>query len=82
MPAEPASRRIGDDDKKEEPKRQQSAEERIAALEAALAASRGAAPLNPIPEHGAGEGTEIAQTWSLYEQERSIAAESKPPGRP
>lgn len=67
MPAEPARRA-------EEPRDKQSVDDRITQLEAALAASRGAAPLNPIPDHGAGEGTEVAETWSLYEQEQSRAA--------
>jgi len=50
-----------------------STEERIAELEAALAASRASAPLNAIPEHGAGPGTDIAETWSLGDQEAARA---------
>jgi hypothetical protein len=48
-----------------------SQEDRIRDLEAALTASRAAAPLNPIPEHGAGKGSQVAETWSLYEQEQA-----------
>jgi hypothetical protein len=60
---------MAEENKEDEKKTSQ--EERIAALEAALAASRGAAPLNPIPAHGAGEGDEIAESWSLYDQEQA-----------
>lgn len=75
MPGEPQRRTEEPDDKK-------STDQRIADLEAALAASRGAAPLNPIPEHGAGTGTDVAETWSLYEQEQARANPPKPtPGR-
>lgn len=70
MPAEPQTQRRTE----EQPKREEkTAEQRIADLEAALAASRAAAPLNPIPAHGAGPGTEVAETWSLYEQQQAQA---------
>lgn len=68
MPAEPQTRRMTEE---HEERKQPSDSERIAALEAALAASRAAAPLNPIPANGAGPGDEVAQTWSLYEQEQA-----------
>lgn len=74
MPAEPPTRRTEEPDEK----KSISTDQRIADLEAALAASRGAAPLNPIPEHGAGQGTEVAETWSLYEQEQARANPHKP----
>ena len=49
---------------------------RVRDLEAALAASRAALPVNLIPEHGAGPGMTINPTWSQAEQ----AAQHKPPG--
>jgi hypothetical protein len=60
-----------DEKRGEERKNPQSAEDRITALEAALAASRAASPLNPIPDNGAGEGSDVAETWSLFEQQRA-----------
>jgi hypothetical protein len=59
----------------EERDEKRSTEDRIRDLEAALAASRGAAPLNPIPENGAGEGIEVAETWSLFDQQRVTRAQ-------
>jgi hypothetical protein len=44
---------------------------RVEQLEAALANARAGMPLNLIPLHGAGEGEEIAQSWSLYDQEQA-----------
>lgn len=95
MPAEPQTRRINEQrdekqDEKQGEKRDEkqgekrSTDQRIADLEAALAASRAAAPLNPIPYHGAGAGTEIAETWSLYEQQiaRKNEAEDIGPEHP
>lgn len=78
MPAEPqTSRRTEErEEPKEEPK-PRGLEARIAELEAALAASRGAAPLNPIPANGAGPGTDVAETWSLFEQQEATLAASK-----
>jgi hypothetical protein len=66
----PDQQRLRTEEPKEEEKKS-SAEERISALEAALAASRAASPLNPIPEHGAGPGQDIAETWSLFEQQQA-----------
>lgn len=52
----------------------------IAGLKAqvtALAASvAGTVPIT-IPEHAAGAGLELAQTWSQWEQERSYAAHER-----
>lgn len=68
-----------EDDKKEEPvfaeERQDNATlaKKIRDLENALAASRAASPLTLIPEHGAGKGDEIAETWSQYDQEQARA---------
>lgn len=42
---------------------------RVQQLEAALKASRAAMPLTLIPEHGAGPGMEVNETWSQAEQE-------------
>ena len=42
-------------------------------LENALAATRAGIPLSLIPEHGAGPGTEISDTWSQAEQEAARA---------
>jgi hypothetical protein len=43
---------------------------RVEQLEAALANARAGMPLSLVPEHGAGEGTDIEETWSLYDQEQ------------
>ena len=72
MPADPP-RKIGEERNSPVEDHQATTEDRIAALEAQLAASRAAAPLNPIPEHGAGPGTEIHETWSLGDQEAARA---------
>lgn len=50
-------------------------DERIAALEQQLAAAQAALPVGTIPEHGAGVGTEIAETWSAYDQSLATAGE-------
>jgi hypothetical protein len=46
---------------------------RLATVEAQLAAARAAAPLTLIPEHGAGPGMEVNETWSQADQEASVA---------
>ena len=67
------------DDKKKEStfaEESQSSEDlarRIRDLENTLAATRAGMPLSLVPEHGAGPGGEIAETWSQYDQEQSIA---------
>jgi hypothetical protein len=59
-------------------------EQRIADLELQLAQTRAGLPGGTTPEHAAGPGTEVAETWSLYEQEQSKweADNPTPPGRP
>lgn len=44
---------------------------RVADLESRLAAAQAAAPLTLTPEHGAGPGMEVAETWSQFEQEQA-----------
>jgi hypothetical protein len=64
---------------------ERSQEQRIADLEAALAQSRANTPLGTIPDHGAGPGQEIAETWSQAEQEDAQAGnidEEGPPVEP
>lgn len=51
---------------------------RIRDLENTLAATRAGLPLTLMPEHGAGPGGEVAESWSQYEQELSIRGEDLP----
>jgi hypothetical protein len=44
---------------------------RLADVETQLAAARAAAPLTLIPEHGAGPGMKVSETWSQTEQEQA-----------
>lgn len=44
-----------------------------------LAVTRAGLPLSLIPEHAAGPGMEIAETWSAAEQAAAIAAEAPSP---
>lgn len=44
---------------------------RIRDLENTLAATRAGMPLTLVPEHGAGPGMEVAETWSAYEQQQA-----------
>jgi len=47
-------------------------------LQAQLDAARASAvPITSVPEHSGGPGTEIAPTWSQYEQEKSRAAKER-----
>lgn len=46
---------------------------RVADLEARLQAAQAAAPLTLTPVHGAGPGMEVAETWSLADQEAAQA---------
>lgn len=46
-----------------------SQEQRIADLELALATAQAGTPLGTLPEHGAGIGQEVEETWSLADQE-------------
>lgn len=55
-----------------------SVEQRLADLELANAQLRATTPLGTTPEHGAGPGTEIAETWSQYEQEQERIADAEP----
>lgn len=48
---------------------------RIRDLENTLAATRAGMPLTLVPEHGAGPGGEVADTWSQYEQEQNGSVE-------
>jgi hypothetical protein len=50
-------------------KREPSVEQRLADLELQLAQARAGIPLGTIPENAAGIGTEVAETWSQYDQE-------------
>lgn len=49
---------------------------RVAELESRLAAAQAAAPLTLIPEHGAGPGMEVNETWSQFEQEVANAKQA------
>jgi hypothetical protein len=64
MPAEP--RKVG-----EEHDDRDTLARRILDLEVALAASRAGAPVTANPYNGAGEGTEVAETWSLGDQQKA-----------
>lgn len=46
-----------------------STEQRLADLEAQLAASRAAQGLGTLPTHSAGVDDEVAETWSQHDQE-------------
>ena len=48
---------------------------RVADLELALAQAHAATPGGTIPAHAAGPGTEIAETWSLQDQQLAAAGE-------
>lgn len=68
-----------------EPKRDDklTTEQRIANLELQLAQTRAGTPGGTIPDHGAGYGDEIAETWSQYEQEQArTEAEAEPEPSP
>ena len=65
-------------DEKPAHKTTQSAEDRIAALEAALADSQALVPTSLVPEHGAGPGMEVRDTWSQFEQERAFRIDNRP----
>jgi hypothetical protein len=49
--------------------------ERIADLEAALAASRAAAPEGTTVQHGGGVGNVFEETWSQHDQELASRGE-------
>lgn len=48
-----------------------SVEDRIRELESRLAQAQAQLPLTTTPEHGAGPGMEVRDTWSLWEQEQA-----------
>lgn len=56
-----------------DPKPDDDLAKRVQDLEARLAAAQAAAPLTLIPVHGGGPGAEIAETWSLADQEAAKA---------
>lgn len=60
------------------PEGRDALEGRVRDLEAALAASKAAMPLSLIPEHGAGPGMEVNETWSQAEQEEAASTEATP----
>lgn len=66
---------LNDNPPAEQPKRDDDLAARVRDLENALAAARATSPLGLIPLHGAGPGEEIAETWSLAEQEAALADE-------
>jgi hypothetical protein len=51
---------------------------RIRDLENTLAATRAGLPLTLLPEHGAGPGGEVWESWSQYHQELAINGEDLP----
>lgn len=55
------------------PAEKRSAEQRISDLELALAQSRAGQPLGTLPNHGAGIGQEVEETWSLADQQLAQA---------
>lgn len=59
----------------EKPKQGKSQEQRIADLELQLASVRATTPLGNVPDHAAGVGQEIAETWSQYDQELATRGE-------
>ena len=67
-----------DDDPKSESPSTDDLALRIRDLENTLAATRAGMPLSLIPEHGAGPGDAIRETWSQAEQEAAISAEPMP----
>lgn len=55
------------------PKSEEDLSARVSQLESALKAQRAAMPQSLIPEHGAGYGDEVEETWSLADQEEARA---------
>lgn len=73
----PPNRLMEEDDDMPKHDHDEKLEERVRTLEASLKAARGAVPLSLIPENGAGEGDEVAETWSLFEQEAARGTAQK-----
>lgn len=59
----------------EQAKPAKSQEQRIADLELQLASVRATTPLGTIPDHAAGVGQDVAETWSQQDQELAWAGE-------
>jgi hypothetical protein len=55
--------------KPDQTKPDRSQEQRIADLETQLASVRATSPLGTIPDHAAGVGQDISETWSQADQE-------------
>lgn len=64
---------MADQGKQDKPQKTQ--EQRIADLELQLATVKATTPLGTIPDHGAGVGQEIEETWSQYDQELATRGE-------
>lgn len=59
----------------DQPKETRSTDQRIADLELQLAQTRAGTPLGTIPDHAAGVGQDMAETWSQYDQEMASIGE-------
>lgn len=80
MPDDKSQQRTGEQKQGEQkPGESRSMENRIADLEQQLAQTRAGLPLTTIPEHGAGPGTEIRETWSQGDQDASRFGEYEEP---
>lgn len=53
----------------DQPKETRTTDQRIADLELQLAQTRAGLPLGTIPDHAAGIGQEVEETWSQADQE-------------
>lgn len=60
-------------EQKQDTKDARTTEQRLADLELQLAQSRAGLPGGTIPDHGAGVGQEVYETWSQYDQELAAA---------
>jgi hypothetical protein len=52
----------------------QDVQAQIRDLQNTIAAMRAGAPLSLVPEHGAGVGDKVEETWSLAQQEEAKSA--------
>jgi hypothetical protein len=66
-------------DERQQPKQAKTTEQRLADVELQLAQTRATTPGGTIPEHAAGYGEDIEETWSLAEQEAARAEASVTP---
>lgn len=71
---------VAEQGKAEQPKQARTQEQRIADLELQLASVKATTPLGTIPDHAAGVGQEIAETWSQADQE--LATRGEHPDQP